>query len=91
MSTKTITLDQELTVNGITYWVEAEVDVHGVEESTMEARPFWGAQVYERVVTFTPTECEIISIRISDIDDTQEYPATPQIRKLVMERAMYEL
>lgn len=91
-TTQDIKINDEFLIHGVSYWVEAEVTVHGVLEEFHEARECWGSNVYEIVYEWTPESAVIdfISSEVWNEDKQDHVPCeTPEsLKPMIIKEAM---
>lgn len=84
---KSITIDQEVIIDGKTYWLNADVDVYGEEVTSDELRPYWGSTVYETITTFTPESAQAFCVGLWDAND-KELDLDPVFKEKAAQKAV---
>lgn len=64
-------VDEQVEIDGVTYWLNAEVQVDWNVETSDEERPYWGRTVFERITTAEPICFETHEVALWDENDVE--------------------
>jgi tRNA(Leu) C34 or U34 (ribose-2'-O)-methylase TrmL len=79
MPSKTFTVDQETTLNGMPYWIYAEVTVHASLEKHYDQGEFWGTAYSTTSYTPQIESAEIESIEVCSYVGGEEQHITDEL------------